>query len=615
VPYSTPILSTGVTALAALAALPVSAAAIWALLRTPLKSRLVVAPTGDRWHTRETPLVGGIGIAVGFAAGVGAAVASGYVDADTQLLGILGGCAILFGAGLLDDLVRLNPLAKLGTQIGAAVLVLATGTNVEIVGNDVLGWAIGLLWLVGLTNAFNLLDNMDGLAASLAAIACAFFAIDAATTHRNHLVLALSLALALACAGFLPFNLRPGRKALVFMGDSGSQILGFALAALGLAASYTAASATVATLILPILILAVPILDTTLVTIVRLLDGRPIYEGGRDHSSHRLVYMGLSETSAVVLLALVSIALGATSLAYTALGNGRIAAVGVLITFALLVQFGSFLADIDREGRLEVEGSLLRRVFFTHVGRMAQVAVDGALITAAFTAAYLLRFEGTGTFNQRHYFLLSLPVLLFARYIVFIPAGLYRGVWRYAGSRDALAAVASVALSEVLAVGFVTLTRPPLGDFSPNVFVIDAFICSVLIVGSRFAERALARALSLIRDRDGSRIVIVGAGRTGRSLLRELRDTPGERVIGFVDDDPRLRGRRLQGIPVLAGLLEVERVLDRNRPDTVLVTIPEAPRERLDAVVAACEAAGVPCRFVRREVDLDPRVILGTTGE
>ena len=110
------------------------------------------------------------------------------------------------------------------------------------------------------------------------------------------------------------------------MGDSGSQLIGFTLAALGLASSYTVASSTVATLVLPVLVLAVPILDTTLVTIVRLLDGRPVSQGGRDHSSHRLVSLGVSETGAVVLLALVSAALGATSLAYEAFGNGRVAA-------------------------------------------------------------------------------------------------------------------------------------------------------------------------------------------------------------------------------------------------------------------------------------------------
>ena len=111
------------------------------------------------------------------------------------------------------------------------------------------------------------------------------------------------------------------------------------------------------------------------------------------------------------------------------------------------------------------------------------------------------------------------------------------------------------------------------------------------------------------------RTVIVGAGRAGRSLLRELRETPGEQVIGFVDDDGRLRGRRLQGVAVLGSLADFARVLHNTRPATVFVTIPNAPRDRLDLVVEECARADVPCRFVRRETDLDPRVVLGATAE
>jgi FlaA1/EpsC-like NDP-sugar epimerase len=109
--------------------------------------------------------------------------------------------------------------------------------------------------------------------------------------------------------------------------------------------------------------------------------------------------------------------------------------------------------------------------------------------------------------------------------------------------------------------------------------------------------------------------LIVGAGRTGRSLMRELRETAGERVVGFVDDNPRLRRRRVHGVQVVGGSRELPRLLGRTEPDVVLITIPDAPRERLDEIVAACEAAGVPCRFVRREIDLDPRVVLGSTAE
>ena len=225
--------------LAAIAAFPAAAAAIWLLLRTPLATRLAAAPREDRWHERTTPMFGGIGIVAGLFTGVGVALAVGAAPASRELLAILGGCAILFVAGLLDDLFSLGPIPKLAAQFAAAGLVIFNGLTISgLISNDILAGIVALIWLVGMTNAFNLLDNMDGLAATLAGIAAAFFAVDAVTVHKNHAVLALALSLALACAGFLPFNLRRGRAAAVFMGDSGSQPLGFALGALGLTASW-----------------------------------------------------------------------------------------------------------------------------------------------------------------------------------------------------------------------------------------------------------------------------------------------------------------------------------------------------------------------------------------
>jgi UDP-GlcNAc:undecaprenyl-phosphate/decaprenyl-phosphate GlcNAc-1-phosphate transferase len=590
-------------------ALPAAALTIWALIRSPLGRLLRADPRGDRWNERHTPLLGGVGLFAGLLAGVGAALAAGALDPSEELFGILGGCAIVFAAGLADDLRALPPPVKIASQLAAAALVLVTGLKVEIVGNDVLAAAIAVLWLVGMTNAFNLLDNMDGLAATMAAIACGYFAIDAATTHDNRLVLVLALAVGLACAGFLPFNLRPRSAAAVYMGDSGSQLLGFALAALGLSASWKAAGTTVATLFLPILVLAVPILDTTLVTIVRILEGRPIYQGGRDHTSHRLVYRGLSEKRAVLLLGLIAAGLGGTSLAYNNIDNGAVTLVGVLLTFALLVQFATFLSDLERApaGRIAL--------LALHTRRLVEVLVDFALVGAAFSASYLLFVEGSGTSYQKHIFVVTLPALLAARFALFIPFGLYRGVWRYAGAREATATIAAVGLSELAAWAFITATQP-WGDFPQSVFVVDWLLCTILVGGSRLGERALARALTVMKGREGQRrTVIVGAGRGGRSLLRELRETPGEHVVGFVDDDPRLRRRRLQGVPVLGGADEIESILVTARPDLVLVTIPDAPRERLDFVVYGCAQAGVTCRFVRRQTDLDPRVVLGATAE
>jgi UDP-GlcNAc:undecaprenyl-phosphate/decaprenyl-phosphate GlcNAc-1-phosphate transferase len=599
-----------------LIAFPAAALVLAALLRSPAARRLVSPPREDRWHTETTPHLGGIGIFAGLAAGSLAALALGAVPGShKELLGILAGCAIVFLFGLLDDAWHLPPVAKVGGQVAAAAVALAAGLKVEIVTNDWLAVALALLWLVGMTNAFNLLDNMDGLAATLASIAAAFFAIDAVTIHPNRSVLVLSLALLCAGAAFLPFNIWPDRPAKLFMGDSGSQVLGFALAAFGLASSWKVAGTTVATLLLPLLVLAVPILDTTLVTIVRLLEGRPIYQGGRDHTSHRLVYHGLSERRAVVLLAIISAALGATSLAYNVLGNARITLIGVLLTFALLVQFGSFLSDVDRNPAvLATDGNFLKRTFVFHRRRLIEVLVDFALVTASFFAAYLLLVGSEASVNQRALFVSSLPVVLAARYAVFIPLGLYKGVWRYAGARDAARVLTAVALSEAIAFGFVAATRSPLRDFPRSIFVIDLLLCTALIGASRFWERAAMRGISSLRDRgERRRVLIVGAGRSGRSLLRELRETPGEHVIGFVDDDPRLWRRRLQGAPVLGSADEAARILVETQPDQVLVSIPHAPRERLDFVIAACAKAGVQLQFVRREFDLEPSAVESTT--
>jgi UDP-GlcNAc:undecaprenyl-phosphate GlcNAc-1-phosphate transferase len=602
-----------VKALAAIVAFPAAAAAIWLLLRTPLAARLGAAPRDDRWHQRTTPMLGGIGIFVGLLAGFWVAIAADAAPASRELIAILGGCAILFVAGLLDDLFSLGPLPKLAAQLAAAGLVIGNGLTISgLISNNFLAGTVALVWLVGMTNAFNLLDNMDGLAATLAGIAAVFFAIDALTVHQNDAVLALALALALACAGFLPFNLRPKRSAAVFMGDSGSQVLGFALAALGLTASWKVAGTTVATLLLPVLVLAVPILDTTLVTVVRLLDGRPVYQGGRDHTSHRLVYHGLSERRAVVLLAVISAALGATSLFYAVLDNAWVTLIGVLLTFALLVQFASVLSDVERApGLVEDRGWL--RTFVANPRRLVESLVDFAVISASFAVAYYLRLQGGGSSYERHIFLVSLAVVLAVRYAAFIPFGLYRGVWRYAGARDAAAIVGAVVVSEVVAYLILDATQV-WGAFPRSIFIIDALVCTVLVGASRFWERAFVRAVSSLTGRgDRRRTLIVGAGRGGRSLLRELRETRGEQVVGFVDDDQRLARRRLQGVPVLGGLMEIESILAKVRPDTVLVTIPDAPREHLGLVIDACALAEVPCRFVRRETDLDPRIVLGAS--
>jgi UDP-GlcNAc:undecaprenyl-phosphate/decaprenyl-phosphate GlcNAc-1-phosphate transferase len=597
-----------VSAVVTIAAFPVATIVLWTLLHSPLGGRLVAVPTGERWHERATPSFGGVGIYAGFAAGVLLAIAVGAVDASSEILGVLGGATLLFAAGLADDLFTLRPVAKLGAQFGAAGIVLASGLSVEIVGNDVLAVALALVWLVGITNAFNLLDNMDGLAATLAAIACSYYALDAVTEHPNRVGLVLALALGLACVGFLPFNLRPGRAAAVFMGDSGSQLLGFTLAALALSSSWKVAGTTVTTVLLPLLVLAVPILDTTLVTIVRLLERRPVTQGGRDHSSHRLVYYGLSEGRAVALLAAVATAVGATGVAYNILDEPRVTIFGVLVTFVLLVQFASVLADLEERSRRGDEGGPVTAPALLQPRRLIEVLTDFASILAAFTIAYLLLVDGLGTGYQRHLYVAALPILLGTRYVAFVAFVVYRRIWRFAGARDLSSLAAATFLSAPVALGLLAATQP-LKEFPWQIFVVDALLCFVLVAASRLALRALPE----LRDRDGKRILIVGAGRSGRSLARELQETAGERVIGYLDDNLLLRRRRIQGVIVIGNLDDAARFVPD--VDEVLVTIPDAPVERLQPVLDACTGAGVSCRFVRRDTVLAPASLVEATAE
>jgi len=592
-----------VSGIVAIVAFPVTAASLWLLLSSRVGRRFVAVPTGERWHEQPTPTFGGIGIYLGFLAGVGVALLLDAVEWSGALGGILAGVTIVFLAGLVDDLRHLSPIAKLVAQIAAAVVVIASGLNVEIVGNEVLAWGIGLLWLVGITNAFNLLDNMDGLAATLALVACGYFAIDAVTEHSNDTVLVLALSLGLACGGFLPFNLRPQRGAAVFMGDSGSQVIGFGLASLALAASWTVAGTTVATILLPLLVLAIPILDTTLVTIARLVEKRPVTQGGKDHTSHRLVYYGLSETKAVLLLAIVASAIGATALAYNVLDNGRLTAVGVLLTFVLLVQFGSFLSDLQERSRRGLEGpepSLWRALVF-EPRRLVEVFVDFVLICGSFLVAYLLSVGGSGTDYERSVYLSALPILLASRYVFFVALGVYRRVWRFATARDVVPIFLGCIASSAAAF-LILIALRPIGSFpATEIFVVDAVLCTLLVGGSRLALRLLPEARG--RRLHRRRVLVVGAGRAGRSLARELRETHEARVVGFLDDNPRVRRRRILGISVLGSLDEAGHAIANSRPDEVLVTIPEAPAERLEAVIKASESAGVECHMVRRSVE------------
>src|SRR5262249_10614801 len=154
-----------------------------------------------------------------------------------------------------------------------------------------------------------------------------------------------------------------------------------------------------------------------------------------------------------------------------------------------------------------------------------------------------------------------------------------------------------------IAAYLILIALRPIGSFpAVEIFVVDAILCTLLVGASRLALRLLPETLGPRGER--RRGLIVGAGRAGRSLARELREGRDERVVGFLDDNPRVRRRRILGISVVGDLGDAERAISSTRAEEVLVSIPGAPRERLDHVLRAAERVGIPCRLVRRHVEL-----------
>jgi UDP-GlcNAc:undecaprenyl-phosphate GlcNAc-1-phosphate transferase len=332
---------------------PFAAALAFALVFTPACRWLARAvglldrPNPRKPHERPTPLLGGGAILAAFAA-----VVLTRRDARGALWGILAGALMVFLLGLVDDRRGMHPWVKLGGQAVAAVVVINSGVRVSFLGDGPAGYVFTLFWIVGLTNAFNLLDNMDGLSAGVGSISAAAFAVLAS----RYVALGLEqfptaiagAALAGACLGFLPYNLA---GASIFMGDAGSMPLGLILASLAAFGSWR--SPTLPTsLAIPVLILAYPIFDTALVTVCRWRDGRPISQGGTDHSSHRLVNLGLRKTEAVILIYLFAASHAVTAFLVSS-ATLRLSLLALTLSAIILAVFGLILARAPAGARDE----------------------------------------------------------------------------------------------------------------------------------------------------------------------------------------------------------------------------------------------------------------------
>ncbi|MEA2239243.1 MAG: UDP-GlcNAc:undecaprenyl-phosphate/decaprenyl-phosphate GlcNAc-phosphate transferase [Thermoanaerobaculia bacterium] len=309
----------------------------------------VAPPKRDRWHTRPTAMFGGVAIAC---AVIGTMLI--LLPATREIRIIMTGSAALFLVGLTDDLFHITPFQKLTGQLLGAAGVVSFGLVLPWTASFPLNVAITMFWLVGITNAVNMLDNMDGLAAGVSAIAAIFLGLTFVANQQWPEALMLA-AFAGALIGFLVYNHHP---ASIFMGDCGSMFVGFFLASSALATGPGGgrSRSVVAVLAVPVLVFLVPIFDTTFVTLMRKMAGRAASQGGRDHTSHRLVALGLSEKRAVWMLYTFAVAAG--SLALLVRHAALDVSLGAIATFTLILTFlGLYLARVRVYDEDETNGT------------------------------------------------------------------------------------------------------------------------------------------------------------------------------------------------------------------------------------------------------------------
>jgi UDP-GlcNAc:undecaprenyl-phosphate/decaprenyl-phosphate GlcNAc-1-phosphate transferase len=554
----------------------------------------------DRWSThftgkrRPPALLGGVGIYLALA--VGAAL---YLPWNRQMAGIAAGATFMFLTGLVDDRIGLRPYLKMAAQTVAACILLATGTTVTVIPIPWVAAVATIFWVIAITNAVNLIDNMDGLASGVIAVSAltlAFYGVG----HGLPSLTSLALLVAGACSGFLLYNFNPAR---VFMGDCGSLLLGFLMSAAALAGTARAASNLVLALFVPVILLAVPVFDTALVSVVRRANGRPISQGGRDHSSHRLVALGLSERGTVVLLYAISAVFGLLAIASARLSTAA-TLVLVALMFGALTLFGIFLgmvqvytANTGQPEPFEGRGTLLGGTLL-HKKQAVQLLLDVGLIPLSLVAANLLRFEGAIPRQIFERLAEGLPYVIVARIACLAAARGYQGIWRYAGLSDVVAVLKGSTAGSLVAATALWMAFG-LEGYSRTALIIDWMAFTGLAVAARTGFVLLDHLFTSRSDRGAHRVVVVGANEMGLAAVRELqrlRNGSSTVPVAFLDEDRTKHHCSVGGIPIVGAVVDLPEVVLQLQANSVVIAVggEDQPEDAARRAAALCDTHDIP---------------------
>lgn len=562
------------------------------LIRLLRRLNITEQPRQDRWHRSPTPKFGGIGIFVAALLTFSVVYAMLPEQSEPFPFTLLLGMGLIFLFGFVDDIHSLPPVGKLITQIVAASVAVFFGYTTDFFSPrlgetflaQILNSAISLFWLVAITNAMNLLDNMDGLAGGISLIVCCFlgyFFWDSG----DRLMILFCASLGGAILGFLFLNFPPAK---IFMGDSGSQFLGFTLALLAIA-RLPQASNVFAILGVPTLLFTLPLADTLFVTITRWLRGQSPFKGGRDHTSHRLIAFGLSEKQTLWVLYSIAVVGGITAVVVEAL-NYTLSLILLPIIMAFLLIFTTYLggvkithqADNDHETRLK---KILIKFF---VGRnLLDVLVDGLLISFCLYVAVSLGMPLSPA-RQISFFIQSLPLAFICGYLAFYLTQVYRDLWRHLKVENIYRYVQAAAIATLT---FWTI-RFLFGDRQTLTLTASLIYGAMLFLGlmlTRFSFQALDAISTRTRMGKATGILVYASEETLRFLIPYLLSTSKDiPIIGLVTDQEMQIGKRVYDLQILGSVEQLRDLVEKYQPQGVILdelkaNLPEV-RAQLDSL-------------------------------
>lgn len=523
-------------------------------------------PRQDRWHTTPTALYGGVGIFFGFIV-TGLIVLYRYdVNLSRPLfiilfLGSLGS----FLLGFFDDIFHFKPLTKLIGQIALSTLFIMTGSHFSVSSWQTLDMLLTYFWFLGIINAANLLDNMDGLSSGVVIIASAVI-LCLMLLNGNHLTdlsPKITFIFIMSILGFWIFNRYP---ATIFMGDAGSLFVGYTLAALALPGSLSGLNkgtnySSIMSLLIPVAILSIPIFDTTLVTIARILSGRSATKGGKDHSSHRLVGLGFSEKMSVLILYTLAGFGGITAVLMATFTDISIFIFGLFSVFLMIIglYLGKRKVYVQEVNKAHTANGWTPLKKIIYKKGFIEVALDIILISLSyFFACYL--YASVGTDHAYHYlFKNTIPIVILTTIFIFRFSGIYKGLWNLFSIED-IASFVKACFLTVLIISIVN-TLILKSEFFWQVYLVFGLFLFFIVVGSRLSFRFFdAFVGSYGLSQRPVKIILYGAGTAGKMAVDEIKRNEVYRniqPIGFLDDDPHKQGKYVSGIQIIGhhGLL------------------------------------------------------------